>query len=182
MLSYIGIDASVSGTGLAIVDECGTLVFSNTYTAKVPKNPQWHDQANRIQLITDSIMTALYPYKIAGMCIESYAPAYVGSAIPIIELGGMLKVALLNRYGKTSTIRYVPPTVMKKFISGSGNSNKTIISSILAAKYGVQFKNDNESDALGLALIAAVAGNQILPKITKTQTDYLAGYLAKSTN
>lgn len=48
----------------------------------------------------------------------------------------------------------VPPTVLKKFISGRGNAKKEDLILPLYKKWGYEHKSDNVRDAYGLARIA----------------------------
>lgn len=52
----------------------------------------------------------------------------------------------------------IPPTVVKKVITGKGNAKKEVVRRILEESYNFQFKNDDESDAM--ALLVAYKGKQ----------------------
>jgi Holliday junction resolvasome RuvABC endonuclease subunit len=45
----------------------------------------------------------------------------------------------------------VPPTVLKKYVTGKGNASKAQMMEGVAKKWGPQFDNDNLADAYALA-------------------------------
>jgi Holliday junction resolvasome RuvABC endonuclease subunit len=49
----------------------------------------------------------------------------------------------------------VPPSALKKFVTGKGNGDKTAVIAAIASRYHVEFKTNDEYDAFGLALMAA---------------------------
>jgi Holliday junction resolvasome RuvABC endonuclease subunit len=67
----------------------------------------------------------------------------------IIELSGIIKYDLTAR---ERTYVDVPPTILKKFITGKGNAKKEDIKLALYKKYQKEFKNSDEADAYALTM------------------------------
>lgn len=65
------------------------------------------------------------------------------------ELGGVIKVLLKTKFPKTPII-LVPPTVLKKFITGKGNADKSQMLLQIYKKYDKEFNNHNIADAYAL--------------------------------
>jgi hypothetical protein len=77
------------------------------------------------------------------------------------ELGGVVKVELRNldflNDGKYPMI--VPPTVLKKYVTGRGTGvQKAQILLQVYKKWGVEFPDDNAADSFGLAHLVAGKG------------------------
>lgn len=64
------------------------------------------------------------------------------------ELGGHIKVSTLEILGHPPLV--VPPTSLKKFVSGSGGAKKNTMLMHVYRRWGVQFSDDNQADAFSL--------------------------------
>jgi crossover junction endodeoxyribonuclease RuvC len=98
-------------------------------------------------------------YKI---CIEGYGFTRVANLEPLFAIG-----TLIRKYLQTHSMDYitVPPTSLKKFVTGKGNSNKDIMIKELFKRFKIDTDNNNEGDAHGLALFGlAWAGKLSVPK------------------
>lgn len=78
------------------------------------------------------------------------------------ELGAVVKMVILDVTGKAPLI--VPPTSLKKFVTGSGAGKKNVMLAHIFKKWGVMFSDDNQADAyalelFGTAYLNITAGN-----------------------
>lgn len=89
--------------------------------------------------------------RLNGAAIEGYAYSAKGAVFNLGELGGVLRLALYKR--GIPTIE-VPPTYLKKFMTGKGTSPKNLMLKEAYKTYGVDIDDDNECDAFALALVA----------------------------
>jgi Holliday junction resolvasome RuvABC endonuclease subunit len=103
--------------------------------------------------------------------IEGYSFSSKGASVVTLgEFGGILRNHIVGIADYTVEI---PPTVLKKFITGKGNCGKLEIVTSLSAKYGIEFKSDNHADSFGLAVLGrAVLG--FLEPTNKHQRDAVA--------
>lgn len=93
------------------------------------------------------------------------------SALKLGELAGAVKLTVYEFFGYTGSNRpshlsfplQVPPTVLKKFVTGKGNAKKQEMLLEVYKRWGADLSDDNAADAYGLALIAG--------KHHKTQAD-----------
>lgn len=89
--------------------------------------------------------------RLAGAAIEGYAYSAKGAVFNLGELGGVLRLALYKR--GVPTIE-VPPTFLKKHMTGKGNSPKNLMLKEAYKRYEIDIDDDNDCDAFALALVA----------------------------
>lgn len=145
---FIGIDQSLRSTGLAWIGD-GILGWKEIPSKELRGGIRLQHIKNTV---VDTIK-ALEDVVIAGCAMEGYSYGSIGKTFELGELGGALKVALVeNCWGMIT----VPPSTLKKYISGNGGSEKQnmvdAINKIL--KTAFKIKDNNVVDALGLAIIA----------------------------
>lgn len=95
----------------------------------------------------------------------SFGAGRKGRLFDLGELGGVIKIAGYKRL--SYSIVLIPPTVWKKYITGKGNASKALVTSVLASKYEISFDQQDQADALGIAL----TGLAILQGKTKQTRD-----------
>jgi Holliday junction resolvasome RuvABC endonuclease subunit len=157
MASYLGIDASLEGTGLSLVSGAGTVRRMTTV------NPKGVRGMARLAMIKAATIDCLTQHSssdpVAGAAIEGYAYNAVNQAFSLGEVGGVLRL-LLHEHG----IAYVdvPPVSLKKYATGSTQADKTAMMAAAVAA-GVAPEDHNQADAYFLALIAATLsdGNEL---------------------
>jgi len=74
------------------------------------------------------------------------------------ECGGMVKLALLDLYGVENQLAYptIPTTQQLKMFCGlPGNAQKNLMLKAVLKKWGMDFNDDNQADAYGLAQMSA---------------------------
>lgn len=160
--AFIGLDPSVTHTGLVILSPRGDILCQQAILSK-PSKDGWRGQVRREQKIVSQIKTVIdQTMKLHGMAVifcEDYAPSrYAKSSIPTIELGGLLRAMLAML---PDTVEFVSPATLKQFATGKGNSDKVAVAVALSKRFGVDFGgDDNIWDAYALSRLAlAVSGN-----------------------
>lgn len=161
-MAVVGLDLSLTGAGVAVVDDDG-LVHSNTFGYSV-KNPTSHDQVLRNIKITKGIINFIRDFKIDYVAVENYGFAGHGLTKQA-ELGGLVKAQIYLNFKKvvvpipSKTIRaFLMPKSKKKSEKGSKErqkvvSVKTFVENHLRSLGYESPKNDNEFDALAVALV-----------------------------
>lgn len=159
---YIGIDPSLTHTGLVALGDNGYL-YSMPVTSKPVHN--WCDQVLRERSVISQIENFISTYRRRidvndiHILVEDYAPGrFMKTVIPTVELGGQLR-ALLYDFSLSVvpciTVDFASPATLKQFATGKGNSDKIAVGVALATKYGVNFgSDDNLYDALNAAKFA----------------------------
>lgn len=154
---YVGIDQSYSGMALAAyypgVNE--SQEFLSSYPAS-----RFGSGISRIMRIKEDLEAALHAvnageWTIAHVCMEGYASERKFGRELSGELGAAVKMALVDAL--PSPVCYptiVPPTSLKKFVTGAGNAAKDNMLLGVYKKWDREFKDNNLADAYGLARLA----------------------------
>jgi len=166
----LGLDPSLTGTAACLLDPDGsTLVHVTTVATKKLRG------IPRLLEIENHVDALIQEYKPTAAFIEGYGFGARGRAVfNLGELGGILRRLLF-----ILEVPYydVPPTTLKKFITGKGNSNKNIMLEQVFRRYGIgseTLTDDNQVDAYGLAKL----GHAFIlnpPDLTKLQVESLKG-------
>ena len=141
----IGIDQSYSGFAMTAIDD-----DDNFYTEV------WKLDGVGVERLVDAqniVGSFLERFDAKCIAMEGYA---FGSQMANMlgELGGAVKLTVYN-YGHTPETELpliVPPTSLKKYITGKGTGvkkNQILLS--VYKKWGVEFLEDNAADSYGLA-------------------------------
>lgn len=151
----IGIDPSLTCTGIVVLDRNLKLVKAQPVTSKPPQVRSWRTAVARREAVNLAILSYLAEHDGRQIIlVEDYAAlTYTNSAIPTIELGASLRTSfLLLERTKPVQVEFVAPSVMKKFIAGNGNASKAQVAAAIRKHYKVDFgDNDDLFDAYGLA-------------------------------
>lgn len=80
--------------------------------------------------------------------IEGYSFGSKGrSTIDLAELGGAVRIGLSDM---NISFYEIPPASLKRFITGSGNSDKAVVLKELLKRYGHDINQNDEGDAVSL--------------------------------
>lgn len=160
----IGLDLSLTGTGVAIKRDDVT----ELHTIKT-KPADFANDLLRIQYISDQVAKYMPPRKEVNLvCIEDFfthGPS-AGSAIKLIMLGTIIRMSIFE-IGYPFAL--ISPMSLKKWITGKGNAEKSLILRDVFSKLGITAANDNEADATCLGHLAV----QILLALNKGDTSGL---------
>jgi crossover junction endodeoxyribonuclease RuvC len=139
-MRYVGIDPS-SKTGLVIIDKQGNIINTQDVTTKEKEDPQ------RFSDIAEKIIDELQPNDL--IAIEGFSYGSKGKGVSFqYGLGWIIRHLLLERgYRYTE----VPPTSVKKFATGKGNTKKDEMVLPIYKKWGFEHTSDNVRDAFVLA-------------------------------
>lgn len=154
---YVGIDQSYSGFAITVMNETGsrTTVYKSEYRG-----------VDRLQDIRSHISDVLSPYHqacpIKDIAIEGYA---FGSQMANMlgELGGLVKLSLRDNFDIYPLI--IPPTVLKKYVTGKGQGvSKSQIMLHVYKKWGVELNDDNAADSFALAHLVSGKASLVYEK------------------
>jgi crossover junction endodeoxyribonuclease RuvC len=159
-MRFVGIDPSTK-TGIVSLHDGGALIHRREITTKFKEDPQrFIDIANEVlsDLMKDDVIV-----------LEGFSFGSKGRGVSTQYGVGWLIRAELIKNG-FSYIE-IPPTVLKKFVSGKGNVKKDELVLPIFKKWGFEHKSDNVRDAYVLAQIGrAIYGHE---KMTKVQEESL---------
>lgn len=148
----IGLDPSLTGTGVVVMDGFGHLVDLKVFSSKACGS-KVHERMERFNRLVESVRSIVAAENPSIICIEGYSyGSSTGGVSDRVEYGGLLR-HMLWRFGHIE-IHEVVPTSLKKWSTGKGKGDKTPVIAALTKRYGVVFESDNEYDAYALARIA----------------------------
>lgn len=143
----MAIDPSLTGFAVCILDETGNDVYQEEIATKPTKSLQ--ERINRMTGLATKSLDLATKFSPEVILIEGYAfNARGSSGISLGELGMLVRYFLKDA---SEVFLEVPPTTLKKFITGKGNASKVEVASSLSSKFNKIFKSDNAADAYGLA-------------------------------
>lgn len=142
MTTIIGCDLSTN-TGLAVIDrDSGDIVHHEE--VKVPKGVTGWE---RVYFIAARIMEAKEKSGAVAAIIEGYGLSQFGAAVTLIEIGTVVRFLLWQ-----DSFPYidVPPSSLKKFVTGSGAAKKDNMLLEVYKRWGFDTKSNDIADAVGL--------------------------------
>lgn len=113
------------------------------------------DGFERLQLIAQEVGRTLDAWKPELVVIEAYAFGNKNSLVTLVECGTIVRVELFKR-----RLRWieVPPTVLKKWTTGSGVAKKPQMAASVKTRWGYASPSDDIIDAVALAKMAEELG------------------------
>jgi crossover junction endodeoxyribonuclease RuvC len=131
---------------------------------------------SRVVAFSDWLASFLQSNEITLIGIEGYGYANTHTLVPLVEIGTALRMV-----AHLSEIPYivVPPTVLKKFATGTGNAKKELVMREVFRKWGFEGNSNNEADAFVLAKIVQALHTKG-DSCTKTDYDSLKALLAQA--
>ena len=155
---FTGLDISTK-TGYAMVglfDKKLEVVETAEYTAQ-------RDAGNiaRGDAIWSQVMAPIISAKPNVIMIEGYGYGNAHTLVTLVEIGTIIRHGL---YMHGINYNDVPPTSLKKFVTGKGNAPKDMMMKEIYKRWGFE-GTDNQCDAVGLAMFAAALYDLVdLPK------------------
>lgn len=132
-LRAIGIDPSLSSTGIATLDHIFTLTAGELRDGE------------RLDFFYNHTLDLLREYMPHIVAIEGYAyAAHHSGQVSRAEAIGCMKLACQR---SCVPVVVIPPTNRAKYATGKGNANKFAVVSAVASRTGTQFQNSDECDA-----------------------------------
>lgn len=157
MSLYLGIDQSYDGFGMAALEsESG---MADVVTLHFPAR-KFGSGVDRLWVIHEALSAHLDAWlgnaPIEHVCMEGYS---IGSqhsrAHAAGELGAIVKLTLLGRLPIPACYpTIVPPSTLKKYVTGKGSSPKDVMIKEVYRKWGRDLNDNNAADAYGLSKLA----------------------------
>jgi crossover junction endodeoxyribonuclease RuvC len=167
-LSYCGLDLSLQATGFCLKN--GQTITIETIKTE-PKD--FKNDLARLVHIRDTILRKI-PVDVKMICVEDFfTPSnamQAGSAIKLAMLGTAVRMALYER-GIPFVI--IAPSQLKKFVTGKGTGEKSMILREVYKRWGIDAKDDNQADASVLAYLAEALVNPITDDVPKFQAEVI---------
>lgn len=155
MSTVMGIDLSLTSTGVVVLNEAGDVV-ANTAITSPASGPLLVDRMARYHKIVQSVLELVAANSPSVVCVEHYVTGGAGGGVfERIELGCLVRKMLLS--SNVGQIYEVPPTTLKKWATGKGafkGGGKVPLIVALVSRWKVEFLTDDEYDGYALARMA----------------------------
>lgn len=145
-IAWVGLDQSYSGFGIVVIDthDKGFRLW------KFPPTESAGMRLGEIYVRCVTLFTQLQEeYDEVHIAMEGYANGRTFNREKMGELGGVVKMSHATVFGVDPIV--VPPTSLKKFVTGKGTASKDDMVKAVQAKWDSTIKNNNLADAYGLA-------------------------------
>lgn len=167
----LGIDQSLTGSGVSIID-ANEILYKGLIKSK-------RNGTKRLIDIKNQILELNNKFRPDYVAMEGYGFMTKGRAFELGELGGMIKV-MFTELGKEPMV--VHPSHLKKYITGKGNADKSIMLMGVYKKYGIEFDNHNIADSFGISKMAldillTRQGKKNRKDFNKEEWDVVKGYI-----
>lgn len=141
----MGLDTSTK-TGVVVLGPTGDVLYQEEIEIKKLRG------IDRVGAIAGSVMEIAFRYRPQVAVIENYGFANAHTLVPLVEIGTAVRYFL---YQEGFPYVTVPPTSLKKFITGVGNCSKDKIMLRVFQRWAFEAKTNNIADAFGLAMFGA---------------------------
>lgn len=134
----------MSNTGIAIFD---TDTYEPIFITSIATNSkeEYGDRLHTQRNFMEELIHKFPPYEVA---IEKGFTMHNTSTQVIYRIHGVTQ-ELFHEYPQF----YYAPTTVKKIITGNGKANKELVQTYILKKYpDIEFKNEDQSDATGVAI------------------------------
>lgn len=143
---YLGLDLSLTGTGLVIIDD----------DYKIQVIELLHIEAREVErllFLEEEFLNIIKPYadKIDLMAFETPAYRADGQQFSLGEWAGLVK---LNLFKMGIKMLKVAPTQLKKYVTGVGKGEKGVIILDVYKNFGEEIRQNDQADAYVVARIA----------------------------
>lgn len=173
MSIVLGVDPSLTSTGLARVDTDDHLVIDvATVTSKPGNQPGIEGRVQRLARICQHVIAFADLDEVDLLVIE--APAFSSRSGQQHDRSGLWWRLIDRALDHGCQVVEVAPTSRAKYATGKGNAGKDEVLLAVAKRYPhVDVTNNNEADALVLAAMGAHLVGHPIDELPKTHLDAL---------
>ena len=148
-MNFIGLDPSLTGTGIVCLNEDGEILGQELIKTTVKDLIE-----DRLKYINMTFQTLVKQYlrdDLGIVYIEGLALNAKGDSI--MQLAGLHYLLRIYLLEESLVHKYdiIPPNTLKKFITGKGNAKKELMLLKVYKRWGVEFNDNNMADAYSLA-------------------------------
>lgn len=137
----MGLDPSLVSTGVVVIHP-----QDNVFHAAI-KTKAGTETTERIDQIARKVMELVTLHQPDLIVVEGLAFGARGQSM--LDLAGLHHI--LRRDLMLHRVEVVPPTTLKKFVTGKGNAKKDQMRLFVFKRWGVEFLTTDETDAYALA-------------------------------
>ena len=144
---FVGIDPSLVGTGVVMVDEGGEIVEQKL----ISTSSDTPTEQRLLDILKNLSFIKTVP-RLAKVYMEDLA--YFSKSSRLFELAGLHFLIRTYFFETNVQIKIIPPKSLKKFVTNNGNAKKNLMLLKCYKRWGKSFDDDNICDAYCLARLA----------------------------
>jgi len=146
---FVGIDPSLTSSGVIIIDQQGTVIEQKIVQSHkecyINSEQRVYDVFCQLKYVTNIL-------KLKSIYIEGLA--YMSASPTLFERCTLLYMLLIEFYKHDLTYKIIPPTTLKKYVTDNGRADKSQMMECVNTRWGYSFDIDDLADAYGLARMA----------------------------
>ena len=163
----VGLDLSLVKSGITIVKDNGTVLFSGLIKSK-PSGDSYLAETKRLIKITEDIIEKIDPFLPHHgdilVTIEGFAFG-IRNTTALTQLAGLSYLIRAKLTELEIPFIIIQATTLKKFITGSGKGEKDMVMMAIFKNYGFEALGNDQADAYGLAVCGLAVINKPLIKL-----------------
>ena len=170
-----GLDPSLRATGWCRLTSGHSLAPSPSAAAEFGTitPPKGMTGLARMELITGDILIRLsHSERPRLVVVEGFSFGSRGRAL--FEIAGLGYAVRLEMFRRAMRFIVVPPATLKKFVTGKGTAQKSMMLREVYRRWGIAVNDDNEADAVGLAQIGAALLDYATKPLTAFQREVIS--------
>ena len=148
MITYIGIDPSLKGNAVVIIDEDGKILRDHLISTDAEC---YINSEQRILDIFEQLEYIVGTSNLAKIYIEGLA--YSTNSMTLFERCGLLYMLTTTFLKNDIPYSVIPPPQLKKWHTTDGHADKNFMMCVAKCKWGIDFQDDNLCDAYCLAMM-----------------------------
>ena len=142
---FLGLDLSLTGSGVYVLDEHGNTVVAECLSTK-------HYGVERLFFLREKLLAAINTNEITLACLEGAAMHETGR---LYDLGNLAGIVMLVLYDKGIPFISAAPLALKKYAGGVGkNTGKMTVMLDVFKNFGIEIRQPDICDAFVLSTIA----------------------------
>jgi len=144
-MEYVGLDLSLTGTGMVKLSKDEEILYKNVFSTGASTQIE-----ERILTISFEILSRI----VYESMIYIEGLSYGSRGQKMLEISGLHYCIRCQLTKDGRPFKIIPPTTLKKFITGTGRAQKNLMLLKIYKKFGIEFDSDNIADAYSLARLA----------------------------
>ena len=144
---FVGVDPSYNGFGIVVLDKDAKIVEQRLLISDSKKEVE-----ERILELEDGF--SFIPNIVCLHSVYIEGPSFSSNGLFALQMGALHYYFRFFLLKKKCKYKIIPPTSLKKFITGRGTAKKELMLLKVYKKWGIEFSDNNLCDAYSLARFA----------------------------
>jgi crossover junction endodeoxyribonuclease RuvC len=180
VLRIVGVDTSLSATGVAVIDPDGVLTLQRVKSKPTTKGDHVAMLTRLERIVADiraAVRVPLDEPRDIRIAAAIEGPSYGSKGAAVHDIAGLWWMTFRMLSDLADAVVVIPPATLKQYVTGKGNAPKDLVlMSIVRQHEEAAPADNNEADALGMA---AMIARQLGGPIESREYAHMTATLAK---